>query len=89
MKVDLLNDFPKRINVGLRKKSGEVIDKWININYDHFPKYCGNYKIQGHNEQEFYVLHPELYSKTKEKKENKKPQETSAKEKESMDKKEE
>lgn len=28
------------------------------------PKYCENYKIQGHNEQQCYVLRLKLYSKT-------------------------
>lgn len=31
--------------------------------YDHIPKYYDNCKIQGHNEQQCYVLHPELYPK--------------------------
>lgn len=39
VKVDLLGDFPKRINIEMRKKTGEVVEKWINIKYDHVPKY--------------------------------------------------
>lgn len=27
--LDLLGDFPKRINIGMMKKSGEIIEKWI------------------------------------------------------------
>ena len=27
------------------------------------PKYCKNCKLQGHNEKECFVLHPELYPK--------------------------
>lgn len=78
LKLILLSDFSKRINVGLRKQSAEVVERWIKINYDYVPKYCKNCKIQGHNEQQYYVLHPELYPKedeqTKEKGEMKWPQ---------------
>lgn len=34
VEVDLLGEFPKRVNVGLRKKSGEVMEKRIPIRYD-------------------------------------------------------
>ncbi|KAH0713632.1 hypothetical protein KY289_009591 [Solanum tuberosum] len=30
VEVDLLGDFPKRINIGMRKKSGKVVEKWVN-----------------------------------------------------------
>lgn len=61
--VDLLTDFPKHINVGLRKKAREIIERWININFDYVLKYYSNYKIQGHSEHQCDVLHPKLYSK--------------------------
>ncbi|KAH0651959.1 hypothetical protein KY284_031871 [Solanum tuberosum] len=49
VEVDLLRDFPKRINVGVMKaSSGEIISKWINIKYDYMPKYCKTCKLQGH-----------------------------------------
>lgn len=64
VKVEVdLNEFPKRINRGVKKKSRELIKRWININCDYVPKYCTNCKIQGHNEQQCYILHPELYPK--------------------------
>ncbi|KAH0712380.1 hypothetical protein KY289_008339 [Solanum tuberosum] len=63
VEVDLLGEFPKRINIGVRKLSGEVVEKWVRIKYDHVPKYCTNCRLQGHNEHECYVLHPELYPK--------------------------
>ncbi|XP_060194982.1 uncharacterized protein LOC132624180 [Lycium barbarum] len=67
VEVDLLGEFPKRINIRMKKKStGEIVDKWIKINYDYVPKYCKNYKVQGHNEQDCYVIHPELYPKEEE-----------------------
>lgn len=45
VEVDLLKEFPKRINVGVKKKTGEIIEKWVDINYDHVPKYCSKCKI--------------------------------------------
>ncbi|KAK4738908.1 hypothetical protein R3W88_002605 [Solanum pinnatisectum] len=61
VEVYLLRDFPKRINVGVKKAiSGEIISKWINIKYDYLPKYCKTCKLQGHTEMECYVLRPEL-----------------------------
>ncbi|XP_049410642.1 uncharacterized protein LOC125873836 [Solanum stenotomum] len=65
VEVHLLREFPKRIKIGMRR-SDEVMEKWIRINYDYVPKYCKTCMIQGHNEQECYVEHPELYP-TKEK----------------------
>ncbi|KAH0669080.1 hypothetical protein KY289_023573 [Solanum tuberosum] len=64
--VGLLREFPKKINVGMRKQSGEITEKWITIRYDHVPKYCKNCKIQGHDEEQCYVLHTNLYPKEKE-----------------------
>ncbi|KAK4706309.1 hypothetical protein R3W88_034132 [Solanum pinnatisectum] len=70
VEVDLLGEFPKRINIGVRNKTtGEIKEKWIQINYDYIPKYCKTCKLQGHNEKECYVLHPELYPKEEEQKE--------------------
>lgn len=63
VEVDLLKEFPKRINMGVRNKIGKVREKQININYDYVPKYYKSCKIQGHNEHQCYVLHPELYPK--------------------------
>lgn len=62
----MLKEFPKRINMGLWKTTGEIVEKWINISYDHLPKYCKTCKLQGHDEQGCYVLHPELYQKKEE-----------------------
>ncbi|KAK4714091.1 hypothetical protein R3W88_019998 [Solanum pinnatisectum] len=42
VEVDLLGEFPRRINIGMRKKTGEIKEKWITIKYDHIPKYCKN-----------------------------------------------
>lgn len=63
MEVDLLRDFPQRITVGVRKQIGEVVEKNVQIKYNYLPKYCKSCKIQGHNEEQCYVLHPELYPK--------------------------
>ncbi|KAH0655661.1 hypothetical protein KY285_030543 [Solanum tuberosum] len=61
VEVDLLGDFPKRINIEMRKKSGDVVEKWVVINYDYVLKYCRSCKLQGHNEKDCYIIHPELY----------------------------
>ncbi|WMV42195.1 hypothetical protein MTR67_035580 [Solanum verrucosum] len=69
VEVDLLGEFPKRINLGMRMKMGEVMEKWIRNNYDYVPKYCKFCKLQGHNEKECVIIHPELYPKEENKKE--------------------
>lgn len=61
VEVDPLGDFPKRVNVRIKKKSIEIVAKWITINYDYLPKYYKNCKLQGHNEKKCFVLHPKLY----------------------------
>ncbi|KAK4718618.1 hypothetical protein R3W88_016956 [Solanum pinnatisectum] len=63
VEVDIMGEFPTRINVGMRKKTGEVVEKWVPIKYDYVPKYCKTCKLQGHNERECFVIHPELYPK--------------------------
>ncbi|KAH0712533.1 hypothetical protein KY289_008492 [Solanum tuberosum] len=70
VEVDLLGEFPRRINIGMRMKTGEIKEKWITIKYDYVPKYYNNSKLQGHNEKECFVLHPELYPKEEEHAEN-------------------
>lgn len=45
VEVDLLEEFPKRINVGIKKKNSEVVSKWIQIKYDYLPKYCRTCKL--------------------------------------------
>lgn len=56
IEVDLLAEFPKWINSGMRRKSEEVAKKWIPIRYDYVPKYCKECRLQGHNEKEYYVI---------------------------------
>ncbi|KAG5600514.1 hypothetical protein H5410_031884 [Solanum commersonii] len=63
MEVDIMGDFPTRINVGVRKRTREITEKWIVINYDYVPNYCKSCKLQGHNEKECFIIHPELYPK--------------------------
>lgn len=47
--------------MGIKKKTGEVEVKWIQIKYDYLPKYCKKCNLQDHEEKECFVLHPELY----------------------------
>lgn len=64
VEVDLLGKFPKRINIGVRNKViGEIKEKWIDIKYNYMFKYCKKCKVQGHDENKCYVLHPKLYPK--------------------------
>ncbi|KAG5595536.1 hypothetical protein H5410_036768 [Solanum commersonii] len=56
-------EFPKRIKIGTKKETGEVVEKWVLIKYDYVPKYCKTCMIQGHNEEQCYVEHPKLYPK--------------------------
>ncbi|KAH0665113.1 hypothetical protein KY285_026319 [Solanum tuberosum] len=64
VEVDLLSDFPKRIKIGVRKQiTRDVVEKWIRIKYDYVPKYCKTCKLQGHDENDYYIVHPELYPK--------------------------
>lgn len=61
VEVDLMKEFPKRVNIGIRKKNKEIIDKWIHIKYDYLPKYGKTCNLQGHNEEESFVLHTDLF----------------------------
>ncbi|KAH0669305.1 hypothetical protein KY285_023463 [Solanum tuberosum] len=65
VEVDLLRDFPKRIKIGMRMNNEEIMEKWIKIKYGYVPKYCQTCMIQGHNEEQCFVVHPELYPKEK------------------------
>lgn len=58
----------------MRRKSGEVVEKWINIIYDYALKYYKECKLQGHNEKKYYVIHPELYPKKEKEKDEEKNQ---------------
>lgn len=71
VEVDLLGDFPEKINVGMRMKSGEIKEKWIQIRYNYVSKYCKTCKLQGHSEKECFIIHPKLYPKDKEEEEKK------------------
>ncbi|KAK6782071.1 hypothetical protein RDI58_019867 [Solanum bulbocastanum] len=65
--VNLLREFPRHIKIGIKKPTGEVMEKWVRIRYDYAPKYCKTCIIQGHEEQQCYVEHPELYPKIEKK----------------------
>ncbi|KAH0749082.1 hypothetical protein KY290_028314 [Solanum tuberosum] len=61
IEVDLLREFPKKIKIGMRIKIDKVVEKWVKIKYDYVPKYCQTCMIQGHDEQQCYVVHPDLH----------------------------
>ncbi|KAH0716807.1 hypothetical protein KY290_013066 [Solanum tuberosum] len=74
VEVDLLGEFSKRKNIGMRKKTREIMEKWVTINYDYVPKYCKTCKLQGHNEKDYYVIHPELFPQDEQKEEKEQKQ---------------
>lgn len=39
------------------------MEKWIKIRYDYLPKYCTTCMIQGHNVDQCFMEHPELFNK--------------------------
>lgn len=54
-------DLPKYVNVeivNLIRKEPRV--EKVKIQYDFLPKYCKRCILQGHNEQDCLILHPEL-----------------------------
>ncbi|KAH0712101.1 hypothetical protein KY289_008060 [Solanum tuberosum] len=64
VEVDLLRDFPKLINVGIKKTSSvQILSTWVKLKYDYMPKYYNPCKLQGHKEEECFILHPELRSR--------------------------
>lgn len=80
VQVDLTKEFPKRINVGIRKSTmGEILSTWIMIRYDYMSKYFKSCKLQGHTEAECFILHLDLRPQQEAYKEEKKPQEGIAK----------
>lgn len=65
VEVDLLKEFPKRIKISVKNKGEDVMKKWIRIKYDYVPKYYYTYKLQGHDKEQCYVKHLELYQENK------------------------
>jgi len=61
VQVDLLFDFPKFVEVEVRNDDTKEsrVEK-VNIPYDMLLKYCKHCKVQGHEEEEYRVLHPKL-----------------------------
>lgn len=46
IEVDLLCEFSKRINVGIRRRcNGEILYSWVNIKYNYMPKHGKNCKL--------------------------------------------
>lgn len=51
VEVDLQREFPKRINVGVRMQTWDIMEKLVQIMYDHVQKYRKNNRIQGHHDE--------------------------------------
>lgn len=64
VEVNLPAKFPTRIKIVEEEdETGLEESKWIKIKYDYLPKYCNTCKMQGHNEVECWVIHPELHKR--------------------------
>lgn len=59
VEINLLGEFPKRINVGMRLKTEEVKEKWVAIKYDYVLKFCKTCNIQG-DIKECLIINPKL-----------------------------
>ncbi|KAG5619976.1 hypothetical protein H5410_005194 [Solanum commersonii] len=61
VQVDLLADLPKFVELEIEDPISQSsrVDK-IKVLYNVLPKYCKKCKLQGHNEDDCRVLHPEL-----------------------------
>ncbi|OIT05237.1 hypothetical protein A4A49_65155, partial [Nicotiana attenuata] len=63
VEVNLLATLPQRIKIiEEADETGPEESKWIKIRYDYMPKYCKTCKKQGHNEEECWIIHPELHN---------------------------
>ncbi|WMV06919.1 hypothetical protein MTR67_000304 [Solanum verrucosum] len=86
VEVDLLKELSKRIQINcIEEETGTVKSKWQKIHYDYLPRYCTHCKLQGHDLQGCWILHPEHRPKREEKQEDKKLNDK-GKEKEEEDK---
>lgn len=50
---------------------GESKFKWIKVQYNHMPKYCKEYCLQGHDKSNYWIIHPKLYNEKKGKEDTK------------------
>ncbi|KAH0707961.1 hypothetical protein KY290_009561 [Solanum tuberosum] len=62
VEVDLTAKLPQRVRITEEDDdTGHTKFKWIQVQYDHMPKYCKECCLQGHDENTCWSLHPELY----------------------------
>ncbi|KAK4728571.1 hypothetical protein R3W88_021559 [Solanum pinnatisectum] len=67
VEVDLTAKLPQRVKIIEEDDStGHVKYKWIQVQYDHMPKYCKECSLQGHDEHNCWTIHPELYDHNRE-----------------------
>lgn len=61
VQVDLMADLPKFIELEVVNEVTKTsrVEK-VHIQYDMLPKYCKHCRLQGHDENDCRVLHPEL-----------------------------
>ncbi|KAK6795475.1 hypothetical protein RDI58_008928 [Solanum bulbocastanum] len=62
IKVDLIATLPQRVKINEENdNTGKIKSKWIKVQYDCIPKYCTECCLQGHDEHNYWALHPKLY----------------------------
>uniref|UniRef100_A0A0V0HA32 Putative ovule protein n=1 Tax=Solanum chacoense TaxID=4108 RepID=A0A0V0HA32_SOLCH len=70
IEVDLTTKLSQRVKINEEDdNTGHTKYKWIKIQYDYMPNYCKECCLQGHNENECWRIHPELYHSESEQKE--------------------
>ncbi|KAF3645005.1 hypothetical protein FXO37_21190 [Capsicum annuum] len=67
IEIDLITKLPHRVKINEKDDiTGELKSKWIQIQYDHKPKYCNECCLQGHDKESCWNIHHEIYAKSQE-----------------------
>ncbi|KAG5605353.1 hypothetical protein H5410_026845 [Solanum commersonii] len=65
--MDLTSKLPKQVKINEEDDdTGHIKYKWIQVHYNYMPNYCQECCLQGHDEQECWTIHPELYDERRE-----------------------
>lgn len=70
VEVNLLHEFPTGIKICVKNGVDSVLERWVRIKYNYVPMYCKTCMIQGHDEDQCYIKHLELF-KSKQSKDSK------------------
>lgn len=59
--VDLMAKLPEHVRMDIEdEKPGAIRTVKVQIQYDYLPKYCMEYKLQGHHISKCKIVHPDL-----------------------------